>query len=85
MAKVIIDNQEFEVADNSKFVTQAESAGVPFGCAEGICGSCLCKVESGSENLNPKTQEEQDMDLKDNERLLCQCQIKSGIVKFKYW
>ena len=85
MAKIIVDGQEMDVADNASFQKEAESLGIPFGCTEGICETCRCKVVSGMENLTPKTQEEIDAEVDDDERLLCQCQIKSGVVEFKYW
>lgn len=85
MAQIIVDGQAKDVADDSYFRTEAEILGVPFGCSEGICETCRCVVVSGAENLTPKTQEEIDAQLDENERLLCQCKIKSGIVEFKYW
>lgn len=84
MAKIQIDDQEFDVKDGEKFVDEAESVGVPFGCTEGICGTCKCKVVSGSENLSEKNQEEIDFGLDSDERLLCQVKVKSGTVKFKF-
>ncbi len=85
MAKIVIDGQEAEIPDNEYFNDIAEGMGVPFGCTEGICGSCRVEVQEGSENLTPLTQEEQDMGMTDSERLLCQCKVKQGIVKFTYW
>lgn len=85
MARVCIEKDEFEVPDGEAFLEQAEQAGVPFGCQDGQCGTCRCIVEEGMQNLTPRTQEELDMDLDINERLICQCKIKQGIVKFRYW
>lgn len=31
-----------------------------FGCTIGSCGTCRCAVESGAENVNPPTGEEQE-------------------------
>jgi len=84
MAKVIIDNNEFEVVDGEHFVEQAENCGVPFGCSEGICGTCKCRVLDGANNLSEKTQEEIDFGLDSDERLLCQVRAKSGKIKFKF-
>ncbi len=84
MAKIHIDEAEFDVADGEKFVEAAEAVGVPFGCTEGICGTCKCKVVEGAENLSAKNQEELDFGLDDDERLLCQVKVTSGTVKFKF-
>lgn len=84
MAKIIIDETEFDAQDGEKFQEQAEAVGVPFGCTEGICGTCKCKVVSGAENLSEKSQEEIDFGMDDDERLLCQVKVKSGTVKFKF-
>ncbi len=75
----------------SSFKDVAESQGldVAFGCASGICTTCLIKIGSGAENLGPKTEQEEftleargvaneDM----NTRLGCQCQI-NGDVEFE--
>jgi len=85
MAQIFIDEEKFTVEDGASFNAQAESAGIPFGCTEGICGSCRVEVKEGEDNLNDLTQEEIDMGMSKTERLACQCKIKSGIVKFTYW
>ena len=85
MAKLCIEDLEFELADDSSLQQTCEGAGIPFGCTEGICGTCRVEVTEGSENLSPRTQEEDDMGLAANERLACQCKIKSGTVKMKPW
>ncbi|MFT7616243.1 MAG: ferredoxin [Candidatus Woesearchaeota archaeon] len=85
MAKLIIDETTLDIADGSKFVKEAESAGIPFGCTEGICGSCLVEVEEGMENLTEPTQEEKDFEIEDKQRLACQCVLKQNSVKLKYF
>jgi ferredoxin len=59
---------------------------VPFACTEGVCGTCVIEVIEGKENLSDPTQEEKDFlgDGTCDERLACQCKIKSGIVKIKF-
>ncbi|EOD77093.1 ferredoxin [Grimontia sp. AD028] len=57
---------------------------VPFGCRSAACGTCLIDVESGMNNLAPRTEEEQDLlhDLDmdgDKRRLACQCVIYGDI------
>jgi ferredoxin len=85
MAKLIIDEVEYEVKENEHFVEEAESAGIPFGCTEGVCGTCKVKVEEGMDNLTELTQEELDFGLEADERLACQCKLKGGCCKMKYF
>ncbi len=85
MAKLIVDGEEFELEDNSPIAECCESAGIPFACTEGVCGTCVIEVKKGMENLSKFTQEEEDFlgDL-DTERLACQCKIKQGTVELTY-
>ena len=83
MGKIIVGDQEKEVADGAKVINEAESLGITFGCQDGICGTCIVEVEEGMENLNKLTNEEKEFGLEKNERLACQCKIKSGEVKIK--
>ncbi len=62
----------------------AEELGVVFACTQGFCGSCIVEVLEGEENLTPKTENEEDMGLSDNERLCCQVEIKSGKIKIDW-
>jgi len=55
-----------------------------FGCRMGSCGTCRCIIESGMENLNPKTQAEEDLfetftSVGLAERLGCQLVIKGDV------
>ncbi|MDD1783101.1 (2Fe-2S)-binding protein [Enterovibrio sp. ZSDZ35] len=57
---------------------------VPFGCRSAACGTCLIDVVTGMNNLNQRTEEEQDLlsDLDmdgENRRLACQCKIHGDI------
>ncbi len=87
MAKLIVEDssEEFEIPDDGLIAEACESAGIPFACTEGVCGTCVIEVKEGMENLSEFTQEEEDFlgDL-DTERLACQCKIKSGTVKVSY-
>lgn len=82
---VISTNEELEVEDGEPIMTACEEAGVPFGCTEGICGTCVIDVKEGMENLTGYTQAEADF-LGDmgSERLACQCKLKSGRVKINF-
>lgn len=83
MAKIVFEGQSRDVADGTRVFETCEEMGMPFGCTEGICGTCRCKVVSGMENLGPVNAKEEDMDLDAGERLACQCVIKSGTVEFE--
>ncbi len=88
MAKLIIDhdNDELELPDGAAIAESCEDAGVPFACTEGVCGTCVIEVKDGKENLTPPTQEEEDFLGEDteDERLACQCKIKSGTVRITF-
>ena len=84
MAILKTNDTEIEVTDGEKIQEACEQLGVPFGCSQGICGTCLIEIEEGGENLSEHTPEEEDMDMGETHRLACQCKIKSGTVKIKY-
>ncbi len=84
MAKLIIDGTEYEVPDGTKIDALCEGAGIPFSCNSGVCGTCQIEVQEGADNLGELNQEEQDLGMDRNNRLSCQCIIKSGIVKITY-
>ncbi len=86
MAKIISENsgKEAEIADGSPIKDICEDElGVMFGCKQGICGTCRIHVVEGMGNLFGKNEEENNMRLVDDERLTCQCKIKSGTVKIR--
>ncbi len=62
MAKIIIDNIEYEVQDCSQIAEICEKAGVPFSCNSGVCGTCQIEIVEGTENLNELNQEERDLE-----------------------
>jgi ferredoxin len=72
-----------EVQEGEWIQESAEKVGVPFGCEEGICGTCMIDIEEGAENLSELTEPEEDLMRDKNHRLACQCKIKKGEVKFK--
>ena len=84
MAKLIIDNIEYEIADGKQIAETCESAGIPFSCNSGVCGTCQIEILEGAENLNELNREENDLGQDRNHRLGCQCKILSGIVKVTY-
>ena len=78
----ILKNSDTEVTveNNTPIIDAAESLGVNFGCQNGTCGTCLTIIFDGGSNLNTQTPSEEQFGLDDNERLLCQCEIKDGEV-----
>jgi ferredoxin len=67
---------------NLRDLAQAEGASVPFGCEQGICGTCLSHVVSGAENISPVEDQETEtlgaMGAEPGQRLLCQCRVQNG-------
>ena len=83
MATIRFEGDEREVPDGSSVQKVCEELGMPFGCTEGLCGTCLCVVREGADNLEPLNEKEEDMEMEADERLACQCIIKAGLVEFK--
>ncbi len=81
MATIRFEGRDAEVADGTKILRTAEELGLPFGCQDGICGTCMSTVLQGMENLEVRNEKELDMDIPDDQRLVCQCVIKSGLVE----
>jgi ferredoxin len=81
MAVLKTAEQEVEVADGSDALVAAEQLGLPFACREGACRVCQVEVLEGMDNLTPLTENEMEVGIEDNYRLLCQCKINRGTVK----
>ncbi|MCL1039608.1 (2Fe-2S)-binding protein [Shewanella submarina] len=63
---------------------QFEQDVLPFGCCSAACGTCAMEVLNGMENLNPKSEEENDVldNIDENghkRRLACQCILTGDI------
>lgn len=86
MAKLIVEgDKEYSLDDGEEIQQACESAGVPFACTEGVCGTCVIEVTEGMENLSDFNEAEEDfLGELDVERLACQCKIKHGTVKVKF-
>lgn len=88
MAKVTfdMDDVDFEVPVGEKLVDVARKAGssVPFGCTNGICGTCIVRVTEGMSNLSEQDADEA-MTLEmfgadePEHRLACQCVVKGDV------
>jgi ferredoxin len=84
MAKLFIDNIEYDVPDGKQIAEACETAGIPFSCNSGVCGTCQIEILEGPENLGELNREELELGQDRNHRLGCQCTIKGGIVKVTY-
>lgn len=84
MARIIHKDKTIEVPDNSELRKPVEELGVPFGCTDGICGTCMIDVLEGEENLTDLTEQEDDLGRDTTHRLACQCKIKKGNVKIDF-
>ncbi len=85
MAKIIFKNtgEIVEVEDGSPLVEVCENHGIPFGCTDGVCGTCIAFVDEGMNNLTPPTDAEIDFLGQSGvktERMMCQCKITCGEV-----
>ncbi|MEI6222316.1 MAG: 2Fe-2S iron-sulfur cluster-binding protein [bacterium] len=84
MATIKNGNQQQTVPDGGKIDTACEELGVPFGCHDGMCMSCRIEITEGAENLSELSEQENALGMDRNNRLACQCKIKTGNVVFKY-
>jgi len=74
-------------------IVEAAGSGLPFGCRDGECGTCVVEVLQGMEYLSEKTAKEEKV-LKEveatnpakNLRLSCQMKVAkpNGHVRLKY-
>lgn len=84
MAILKTDTKEIEIPDGSAVMNAAEELGVPFGCRQGVCGTCKVEVVEGMENLESKNDRELELNFDGNYRSMCQCKIKTGVVKIRF-
>ena len=84
MAKIILNDNEMNVEENTKIIDTLEEAGVPIGCSNGVCGTCEVEIIDGMNNLNEMTEEEEDLGMEGNKRLGCQCEVTGGTVTMEY-
>jgi 2Fe-2S ferredoxin len=64
-------------------VCDRELLGVPFGCKNAQCGTCVIRIKKGKENLNAMGEQEREvlemLGSVDDCRLACQCKVKGDI------
>ncbi|MFA6992020.1 MAG: 2Fe-2S iron-sulfur cluster-binding protein [Candidatus Gracilibacteria bacterium] len=75
-------NQTIETAPNKplKEITKEQGWSIPYGCEDGVCGTCLLRVAANPQGLSSAEEKEiqtlDAMGLNDgNHRLGCQCKI----------
>lgn len=82
------DGKSVSVPDGSMLDILDGKTSILFACKSGSCGSCKVKVIEGAENLeSPNELEEMGLATfgsDPNERLMCQCKIKSGKITVEY-
>jgi ferredoxin len=85
MATIIHNKTEEskEVDDGSEIRQAAEELGIPFGCRDGLCGTCMTDIVEGADNLNELNQKEKDLERDREHRLSCQARINSGTIKIQ--
>ncbi|MFH1246952.1 MAG: 2Fe-2S iron-sulfur cluster-binding protein [Candidatus Micrarchaeota archaeon] len=86
MAKVTFKNDNLTVevpaGKSLREVCDENGVSIPFGCGNGVCGTCLSTVLKGKDNLEPaedgEKQTVEGFGAKTPEkRLLCQCKMGS--------
>jgi len=76
--------KEIEVKDGEDIRDACFELGVPFGCRNGMCGSCMINVCKGKENLSELTGAEKVLERDEKNRLACQTKIKEGNVTIDF-
>ncbi|MDP3742339.1 MAG: 2Fe-2S iron-sulfur cluster-binding protein [Candidatus Micrarchaeota archaeon] len=87
MARVTFKNDNLTVdvpaGKSLKDVCDENGSSIPFGCRNGVCGTCLSAVNKGKDNISPADDNEK-MTLEGfgcqppEKRLVCQCKMGSG-------
>ncbi len=87
MPKVTFQDEDLtaEVAEgaNLKEVAQSEGSEIPFGCEQGICGTCLIEIVEGEDNVSDVDDQEKEtlaaMGAEPGQRLACQCTVQGDV------
>ncbi len=81
---------EVEHGCDLKVLCHEKKASLPFGCQNGLCGTCVIKVDAGHENFSPMADKERET-LKivsadpSTCRLACQCRVNGDIKLSNYY
>lgn len=79
------DNIETDAqkGENLRVIAKRAGASLPFGCEQGICGTCLIDVKTGAEHVSPVEDQEKEtldaMGAEPGQRLACQCRAQGDI------
>ncbi|MFH1426467.1 MAG: 2Fe-2S iron-sulfur cluster-binding protein [Candidatus Kerfeldbacteria bacterium] len=79
------DDLEMDVEFGASLKETAEEVGsnIPFGCEQGVCGTCLINVVEGEDNMSDIEEHEKEtlnaMGAEPNQRLACQCKIEGDV------
>ncbi|MBE7557512.1 (2Fe-2S)-binding protein [bacterium] len=71
------EHKVYEVAAGDSVLNAVEAVNgeLPFGCHHGTCSTCMTRVVSGMENLDPPNEQEKstlsDFDAEPDQRLMC--------------
>jgi ferredoxin len=90
MPKVTFEDDDIAVdvenGANLKDIAEDAGATIPFGCEQGICGTCLSVVEGEISDIEENEQETLEaMGAEPGQRLACQCQVQGDVtVKSAY-
>jgi ferredoxin len=83
--KYIPDDKEIKCTKKDNLIDVANKADltIPFGCTDGLCGTCIVTVKKGKENLTKKTEQEKEtlelFEANEDQRLACQCKILDDV------
>lgn len=89
--KIINDNLEVEVQKGAKIIDEVkDKTNFPYGCENAECGTCICSVVKGAENLEAANHKEwallQKLNAHRGRRLGCQLRVKKeeGEIEIEY-
>ncbi|NBT58427.1 hypothetical protein EBT16_06550 [bacterium] len=93
IVSLLPSNQIVEVPQGTLLFDAACRAGLPVASscsAEAVCGKCVMKVHSGSQNLSPLSEHEQKILVRDkrdsNQRISCMVRVLGDCsVSAAYW
>ncbi len=83
--KFVDDNLDVEAAEgaNLRDVAQQEGASIPFGCEQGICGTCLVSIPESADTVTAMEDQEKEtleaMGAEEGQRLACQCRVHGDV------
>ncbi len=74
------NNTSVVIKPEDRLIEAGEKIGIPFGCTEGNCGTCLVRIVKGQAGLNKYSDKEEAFGLEEDERLTCQMRVLHGDV-----